>query len=30
MRYFQKCVEKALSLGYDRGEYLANPAFQKV
>ena len=30
IRYFQKCVEKALSLGYDRGEYLANPAFQKV
>ena len=24
---FQKCVEKIISLGYDRGEYLENPVF---
>src|SRR5699024_4746838 len=27
---FQKCVEKIMSLGYDRGEYLENPAFENV
>ena len=24
---FRKCVEKIISLGYDRGEYLENPVF---